>query len=120
MSNDRPSPDARWTVGRQPPSRLRTSLSDRDLAVLRAVAAGRCEMSTACGGSLTVDGLCCCDQFVGPRLANSGLIAAPGLRLGPARLTASGNALLGLAWDLHSHGTVRTSAGSPPTPLAPG
>src|SRR3954464_9747477 len=43
--------------GGSPPSRLRTSLSDRDLAVLRAVAAGRCQMSTACGGSLTVDGL---------------------------------------------------------------
>jgi hypothetical protein len=46
------------------------------------------------GGSLTVDGLCCCDQFVGPRLASAGQIAAAGSQLGPARLTASGRALL--------------------------
>ncbi|NMH97867.1 hypothetical protein HF526_11170 [Pseudonocardia sp. K10HN5] len=74
-----------------------TSLSHRDLAVLRAVAAGRCEMSGACGGSLTIDGLCCCDQFVGPRLASAGLIAAGGSQPGPARLTASGRELLAAA-----------------------
>lgn len=70
--------------------------SHRDLAVLRAVAAGRCEMSGVCGGSLTIDGLGCCDQFVGPRLASAGLIAA-GPRPGPVRLTDSGRALLGMA-----------------------
>jgi len=69
-------------------------LSHRDLAVLQAVAAGRCEMSGACGGSLTVDGLCCCDQFVGPRRTTAGLIAAAGPQRGPARLTASGRALI--------------------------
>ena len=72
---------------------MSTPLSHRELAVLRAVAAGRCEMSGACGGSLTVDGLCCCDQFVSPRLTSAGLIAA-GSQLGPARLTASGRALI--------------------------
>jgi hypothetical protein len=76
---------------------LLPSLSDRDLAVLRAVAAGRCEMSMARGGSLKVDGLCCCDQFVGPRLASAGLIATSGPRPGPACLTPSGQALLGFA-----------------------
>ena len=93
----RPDLHRRGHAARRSPSHLRPPLSNRDLAVLRAVAAGRCEMSTACGGSLTIDGLCCCDQFVGPRLASAGLIATPGLRLGPAQLTASGHALLGLA-----------------------
>jgi hypothetical protein len=53
-------------------------------------------MSGVCGGSLTIDGLGCCDQFVGPRLASAGLIAA-GPRPGPVRLTDSGRALLGMA-----------------------
>ena len=66
-------------------------LSQRDRAVLRAVAVGRCEIA---GQSLLVDGLCCCDQFVGARLTQAGLIAADGSQCGPARLTASGQALL--------------------------
>jgi hypothetical protein len=66
-----------------------TDLSYRDRAVLRAVAAGRCTVSAI--GVLAVDGLGCCDQFVGRRLANAGLIA-PGP--GPARLTATGRALV--------------------------
>jgi hypothetical protein len=77
-----------------PAAPLSTSLSRRDLAVLRAVAAGRCQMSGASGGSLTVDGLCCCDQFAAPRLTGAGLIAAAGPQPGPARLTASGRAAL--------------------------
>ena len=64
-------------------------LSHRDRAVLRAVAVGRCTMSAI--GVLAVDGLACCDQFVGRRLTNAGLIAA---EPGPARLTATGRALL--------------------------
>jgi hypothetical protein len=75
---------------------MATSLSRRDVAVLRAVAAGRCAMSAVSGGSLTVDGLCCCDQFVGLRLASAGLIAA-GPPSGPVRLTAAARTLLGLA-----------------------
>ena len=71
-----------------------TSLSHRDRAILRAVAAGRCELSAAAGASLVIDGVRCCDQLVGPRLARAGLIAAAGARPGPARLTASGWALL--------------------------
>jgi hypothetical protein len=77
-----------------PAAALSIPLSGRDLAVLRAVAAGRCQMSGARGGSLTVDGLRCCDQFVGPRLTSAGLIAAACPQPGPARLTASGRALL--------------------------
>jgi hypothetical protein len=73
------------------------SLSHRDRAVLQAVAAGRCEFSADTRGSLTIDGICCCDQFVGPRLASAGLIAVAGSRSGPARLTESGQALIGAA-----------------------
>lgn len=66
-----------------------TILSHRDRAVLRAVAAGRCTLSTGC--LLAVDGVGCCDQFIGRRLTTAGLIrTGPG----PAHLTADGHALL--------------------------
>ena len=68
-------------------------LSHRDRAVLRAVEAGRCEISAAPGRALTVDGKCLCDQFACLRLCAAGLIAAEP-QPGPARLTASGRALL--------------------------
>jgi hypothetical protein len=71
-----------------------TALSHRDRAVLRAVAAGRCEISDLVAVSLVIDGMSCCDQLVGPRLARAGLIATSGTRPGPARLTPSGQALL--------------------------
>jgi hypothetical protein len=66
-----------------------TDLSYRDRAVLRAVAAGRCTVSAI--GVLSVDGLGCCDQFVGRRLAAAGLIDADP---GPAHLTDTGRALI--------------------------
>jgi hypothetical protein len=69
------------------------SLSNRDRAVLRAVAAGRCEISPAMGGALMVDGLCFSDQFAGPRLTAAGFIVTGPLP-GPVLLTASGRALL--------------------------
>jgi hypothetical protein len=72
------------------------SLSNRDRSVLRAVASGRCEIAASMGDALVVDGLCVSDQFVGPRLLAAGFIAAGPLP-GPARLTASGAALLGAA-----------------------
>ncbi|SEQ44540.1 hypothetical protein SAMN05216188_10363 [Lentzea xinjiangensis] len=66
-------------------------LTHRDRAVLRAVADGRCEIT---GSSLLVDGLCCADQFVGPRLTSAGLISAcPG----PAALTSAGYEVLSAA-----------------------
>jgi hypothetical protein len=68
-------------------------LTNRDRAVLRAVAAGRCEISQA-SGVLVVDGLCFTDQFAGPRLTKAGLIAAA-TETGRALLTASGRALIG-------------------------
>ncbi|MGH3622918.1 MAG: hypothetical protein ACRDQ5_14145 [Sciscionella sp.] len=73
-----------------------TVLSHRDHAVLKAVAAGRCEIAAGVGAWLVIDGLACCDQLVGPRLIRAGLIEAGvgGSRSGPARLTASGQALI--------------------------
>ncbi|MFD1148507.1 hypothetical protein [Saccharothrix hoggarensis] len=68
-----------------------TPITHRDRAVLRAVAEGRCVYAA---GTLLVDGIGCCDQFVGPRLARAGLIAS---QSGPARLTADGMALLATA-----------------------
>ena len=70
------------------------SLSHRDRAILRAVAAGRCQVSAGACAALTIDGLSCCDQFVGARLTGAGLITAPGPRPEPARLTEYGRAQL--------------------------
>ena len=67
-------------------------LTNRDRAILRAVAAGRCRTSGEFCGCLLVDGLCLADQFTGPRLTQAGLIAAPAV--GPVVLTPSGRALL--------------------------
>jgi hypothetical protein len=71
-----------------------TALCNRDRAVLRAVAAGRCEIAADVGVLLVIDGMCCCDQLVGARLSQAGLIATDGSRPAPARLTAAGRALL--------------------------
>jgi hypothetical protein len=70
------------------------TLSKRDHAVLRAIAAGRCQVSGRRGTTLLIDGLCCADQFAGARLTGAGLIAAPGSAGGPARLTPTAVALL--------------------------
>jgi hypothetical protein len=61
------------------------TLSHRDQAVLRAVAAGRCRMSER---HLLVDGVYCADQFTGRRLLAAGLITDAGT------LTASAEQLL--------------------------
>lgn len=68
-----------------------TDLDPRDRAVLRAVAAGRCELTGASGQTLVIDGLCFADQFTGRRLAAAGLITAG---RGRTRLTAAGQAAL--------------------------
>ncbi len=70
-----------------------TPLSQRDRAVLRAVAAGRCEISETFGGNLIIDGVWFTDQFAGTRLTEARLIIADPLG-GAIRLTASGRALL--------------------------
>jgi hypothetical protein len=61
------------------------TLSHRDQAVLRAVAAGRCRMSNRC---LLVDGVYCADQFACRRLLHAGLLTDSGT------LTASAEQLL--------------------------
>lgn len=71
-----------------------SSLTGRDRAVLRAVAAGRCATAAGPGAVLTVDGVPVCDQFAGPRLLGAGLIATSGPAPAPARLTSTGRALL--------------------------
>jgi hypothetical protein len=70
----------------------------RELAMLRAVAAGRAELVCSCEPDLYVDGLCCCDQYTAHQLARRGLLraTAPG-RIGErvrAELTATGHAFV--------------------------
>lgn len=72
-------------------------LSHRDRSVLLAVDAGRCQVTGRSVATLLIDGVGCCDQFVGPRLVRAGLIEPPGPDPAPARLTATGHALLAAA-----------------------
>jgi hypothetical protein len=62
-------------------------------AILRAVAAGRVEITCSCEPNLFVDGLVFCDQYAARLLVHNDLIqqATPGLvgRRVPARLTAA-------------------------------
>lgn len=75
------------------------NLTARHRAMLRAVAAGRAELTCSRVPDLIVDGRCCCDHTASADLVTLGLVtaAAPGA-LGarvPARLTAAGAAVLG-------------------------
>jgi hypothetical protein len=70
------------------------ALSQRDRAVPCAVRAGRCQVSGRAAALLVIDGVGYSDQFVASRLVQAGLIATPGPRPAPARLTASGLAVL--------------------------
>ena len=78
-----------------------SELTHRHLAMLRAVGAGRCELSCSCEPDLFIDGRSSCDQVAAHLLARLGLVrpawrAAIGQRV-PAELTPSGRALLELA-----------------------
>jgi hypothetical protein len=70
-------------------------LTNRDRAILRAVAGGTAEMLVSAEPDLFVDGRFCCDQLAARRLAHAGLIAGAGPgTIGqrvPARLTAAGH-----------------------------
>lgn len=68
----------------------------RDRAVLRAVAAGRCQLRAGCEPLLVVDGVACADSGVAHRLVRSGLVAPPRGVADRARLTPAGRAALGL------------------------
>jgi hypothetical protein len=71
-------------------------VSGRDRAVLRAVAAGRCQLRAGCEPLLVVDGVGCADSAVARRLIAAGLLAPPTALAERARLTAAGRAALGL------------------------
>lgn len=73
-------------------------LSQRALAILRAAAGGRAEMTCSCEPDLFIDGLACCDQVTARLLAHLRLIgpARPGpigVRV-PVRLTDAGRRML--------------------------
>ncbi|WP_410591849.1 hypothetical protein [Amycolatopsis sp. lyj-23] len=55
---------------------MHTELNRRALAMLRAVGAGRAELTCSCEPDLRVDGLPCCDQATAHQLARAGLIRA--------------------------------------------
>jgi hypothetical protein len=74
------------------------TLSSRDRAILRAVAAGRAEMTVSSEPDLIIDSLNCCDQHAAHCLSRAGLICtaavgAPGARV-RAALTEAGATLL--------------------------
>lgn len=71
-------------------------VSGRDRSLLRAVAAGRCQLGAGCEPVLLVDGLVCADSSAGRRLVTAGLIDPPDRAhpLGPAVLTTAGRAAL--------------------------
>ncbi|GLZ28838.1 hypothetical protein Lesp02_10280 [Lentzea sp. NBRC 105346] len=70
------------------------TLSHRAIAMLRAVAAGRAELTRSCEPDLRVDHLCCCDQSVTRLLVALGLVApkceGPVGTWVPAQLTPAG------------------------------
>jgi hypothetical protein len=74
-----------------------STLSGRDRAVLRAVAAGRCRLGAGWQPVLMVDGLVCADSMAGQRLVAAGLVQPPdpARPLGPAVLTPAGRDALG-------------------------
>jgi hypothetical protein len=78
-----------------------STLSGRDRAILRAVAAGGAELALGTEPDLFLDGRCCCDQPAVHRLVRSGLIAGAVLGLigqrVSARLTPAGEQVLGAA-----------------------
>lgn len=77
---------------------MTTPLPHRALAMLRAVQAGRAELTDSCEPDLRVDGLACCDQAMARELVHAGLVrpAGRGARGAwlPATLTASGEQAL--------------------------
>lgn len=76
-------------------------LTGRGRAILRAVAAGRAELSCSCEPDLRVDGLLCCDQPAARALVHSGYINLAAAKVfgswERAELTAAGRALLSAA-----------------------
>ena len=72
-------------------------LSHRALAMLRAVADGRAQISCGREPDLYIDGVPCCDQFVAHQLTHDGYLATqtgPFGRKVPATLTQAGTTAL--------------------------
>jgi hypothetical protein len=66
-----------------------TTLSGRDRAILRAVAAGGAELQLGTEPDLFLDGRCCCDQTAVHQLVRAGFIAAATLGLVGQRVAAA-------------------------------
>jgi len=66
-----------------------STLSGRDRAILRAVAAGGAELQLGSEPDLFFDGRCCCDQSAAHQLVRAGFIAAATLGLVGQRVTAA-------------------------------
>lgn len=78
-------------------------LTNRHYALLRAVAAGRCQLTCSCEPDLYIDGRSCSDQQASHLLVHAGLIVQAtaggvGQRV-PARLTNAGQAALSLTGE---------------------
>jgi hypothetical protein len=65
------------------------TLSGRDRAILRAVAAGRAELRLGTEPDLFLDGRSCCDQSAAHQLVRVGLISATAPELVGQRVTAA-------------------------------
>ncbi|WP_242579320.1 hypothetical protein [Amycolatopsis sp. 195334CR] len=93
------------------------AITHRARAMLRAVQAGRAELTASCEPDLRVDGLHCSDQATSHDLARAGLIRAAGPALPGswvrAELTPAG--LAALARPLEGYPTRRLSV-VPPLP----
>lgn len=79
-------------------SALTEGLNHRAMSMLRAVVAGRAQISCSSEPDLFIDGVPCCDQYLAHTLAHEGLIepthqGAVGT-LVPAALTDAGEAAL--------------------------
>ena len=79
-------------------SALTEGLNHRALSMLRAIVAGRAQISCSSEPDLFIDGVPCCDQYLAHQLAHEGLIepahqGAVGT-LVPATLTVAGEAAL--------------------------
>jgi len=81
----------RPTRSRSPETAMTSTntLSGRDRAILRAVAAGGAELCLGTEPDLFLDGRCCCDQSAAHRLVRAGLIAATTLKLVGERVAAA-------------------------------
>jgi hypothetical protein len=89
--------ESKLTEGSRTMSDIETAvLTGRDRAVLRAVAAGRCQLGVGYAPVLWIDGFLCADSTVGHRLVAAGLIfpSDPGRPLDVATLTEAGRAAL--------------------------